>query len=65
MPRPRKTTDEFTVQGNYGHGWEDLTTEVTRKAGRVQLRCYNENECGVPHRLIKRRVPIITGARTL
>lgn len=57
-PRVRKTVDEFVIQGHYSCGWEDLTTEETRREGRAQLRCYDENERGVAHRLIKRRVRI-------
>lgn len=53
----RKTRDEFTVQGNYGHGWEDLTSEDSRKEGRARLREYRENE-NYPFRLICRRVRI-------
>lgn len=45
----------FIVQGNYGYGWEDLTEEETRKAGREMLKIYSENYPS-PHRLIVRRV---------
>ena len=51
----RKTVDEWEVQGNYGHGWECVTTEESRKDALTQLRCYNENE-PYPHRIIKKRV---------
>jgi hypothetical protein len=53
----RKTRDEWEIQGNYGHGWEMVTTEETRKAATVQLRCYNLNE-SAPHRIKKIRVKI-------
>ena len=55
--RAAKTKIIHVVQGNYGygHGWEDLTAEETRKAALVQLRAYRENERGVPLRLIRRR----------
>jgi hypothetical protein len=46
------------VQGNYGHGWEDLTSEATWKEIKQQLRTYRENEPGTPFRAIKRRVKI-------
>ena len=42
----RKTYDEWELQGNYGHGWEILTTEESYRAARAQLRCYRENEGG-------------------
>lgn len=51
----RKTIDEYEIQGNYGQGWECVTTEETRKAAREQLKCYNENEPN-PHRIVKKRV---------
>jgi len=57
MGYKRKTVDEYEIQGNYGQGWECITTEETRKAAREQLRCYSENEA-YPHRIIKKRVKI-------
>ena len=53
----RKTVDEYEVQGNYGQGWECVTTEETRKAAREQLKCYNDNE-PYPHRIVKKRVKV-------
>ena len=50
----RKTRDEYTIEGNYGYGWE----EDTYKEAREMLRCYNENEIGYPHRIRKHRVKI-------
>jgi hypothetical protein len=44
---------EFTLQGSYGHGWEDLCSEETHKAAREQLKCYRENEGGM-YRIIRR-----------
>jgi hypothetical protein len=46
-------TYEYEVQGNYGYGdgWECLTTEATLPEAKVQRRCYDENEPGVPHRV--------------
>ena len=52
----RKTTDEYQVQGSYGHGWEMVTAEETRKAAREQLKCYNANE-PYPHRIVLKRIP--------
>jgi hypothetical protein len=55
--RVPKTQVIHVVQGNYGygHGWEDVTAEDTRKEALVRLREYRENEVGVPFRLIRRR----------
>ena len=54
----RKTRDEWEVQGNYGYGWEMVTTENTRKEARAQLKCYRENESGTAHRIKMVRVPV-------
>lgn len=48
---------EYALQGNYGHGWEDLTTEETRKAAQEQRQCYRENEGGT-YRIIRRAAPL-------
>ena len=58
MAYKRKTSDEFEVQGNYGHGFECVTAEASLKEARARLREYRENEPGVPFRIIKRRVPL-------
>jgi hypothetical protein len=54
--RSPKTRLIHVVQGNYGygHGWEDLTAEDTRKEALARLREYRENE-SAPFRLIRRR----------
>lgn len=57
MAYQRKTADEFTLQGHYGHGWEDLTTEDSIGAAMDQRRTYQENEGG-RYRIVTRRVPI-------
>lgn len=54
----RKTVDEYEIQGNYGQGFECVTTEENRKAAREQLKCYRENEPSVAHRIVKKRVKI-------
>ena len=54
----RKTYDEYEVQGNYGYGWDCLTTCETLKEAKDDLKAYRENEPNVPHRIKKRRVPI-------
>lgn len=53
----RKTYDEWQVQGFYDGAWEILTYENTRQEAREQLKCYNENERGIPHRVVKKRIP--------
>jgi hypothetical protein len=54
----RKTEDEFEILGFYTQGWELVTTETNRKDVRDQLKCYRENEPGVPFKWRKKRVPI-------
>ena len=57
LTRQPKTEIVHVVQGNYGHGWEDLTASADYKEARDNLRDYRQNEPG-PHRLIKRREKI-------
>lgn len=52
----RKTIDEWEIQGNYGYGFECVTTEESRQAAREQLKCYRENEPQYLHRIVKKRV---------
>ena len=52
----RKTTDEIVIQGNYGYGWDDLTTEASMPEARKTLRVYQKNEQNAAHRIITRRV---------
>jgi hypothetical protein len=55
----RKTRDEWEIQGYYGgDGWEAVTTEETRAAARDQLKCYNNNEPNIAHRIKKIRIKI-------
>lgn len=59
MPKKSPKTKKIcVVQGNYGygHGWEDLAVEDTRKECLTRLREYRDNEQGVPFRVIRRRV---------
>ena len=35
---------EYEIQGNYGYGWDTLTTEDTLKLAREQLITYGNNE---------------------
>ena len=53
----RKTRDEWELQGDYGQGFECLTTEDSYAAARQQLRDYRENEGGC-YRIKCKRVPI-------
>jgi len=43
----------YDLEGQYGHGWEVLTSEETRKEAREQMKCYRENEGGT-YRIIRR-----------
>ena len=47
----KRAVTEFEVQGNYGQGWEMVTTEETKEAADEQKRTYDENEPGTPHRV--------------
>lgn len=46
-----KSDFEYEVQGNYGYGWDRLTTEATMEEAKEQKKCYDENEPNVPHRI--------------
>jgi len=58
MAYTRKTRDEWEVQGDYGQGWEVVTTEINRNDARAQLKLYDVEELQYPHRIVKRRVKI-------
>lgn len=58
MRYTRKTRDEYEILGNYGYGWDVLTTEDNHKDAKNMLKCYNENEPMVPHMIKKRRIRI-------
>lgn len=47
---------EYQVLGNYGQGWEVLTTESTREEARARVREYDYNEPMCPHSVRKVRV---------
>lgn len=40
----RKTIDTWEVQGNYGYGWECVTTEMKYREARDRLKEYREND---------------------
>ncbi|MEV7675032.1 hypothetical protein [Streptomyces sp. NPDC088752] len=42
---------EYVIQGNYGHGWEDVNTETTEEDGNRSLREYRKGEPQFSHRL--------------
>jgi hypothetical protein len=48
---------EYVIQGFYDpYGWEDVTAESTRKAGKDALRVYRaEDDVARDHRLVTRR----------
>lgn len=52
----RKTHDEYAIQGMYCGKWETLFTEDTKAEAVAQLKCYDENEIGILHRIKKIRV---------
>ena len=58
MAEQRKTLDEYSIQGFYSHGWEDVTLEDSWKEARKRLTEYRENERGTAFRCVKRRVRI-------
>lgn len=65
MAYQRKTYDEYEVQGYYGprYGYGCVTTEETRQAAKAQIKCYRENEPGIPFRIVKKRIRIEGGTR--
>lgn len=52
----RKTVDEYEIRGNYGHGYEMVTTEKTLKEAQDMKCCYIENERGIPFKIVRKRV---------
>ena len=46
---------EYEIQGNYGYGWDMLTTEETLVDAHAQLKVYRENE-SVPLRIKRVKV---------
>lgn len=52
-----KTKEEFVIQGHYGSGWEDVTSEDKWSEAKARLKEYRDNEPQYPHRRITRRVP--------
>lgn len=50
----RDDAASWTVQGNYGHGWEDLTSG-TRPEMTGELATYNRDEPEYAHRVVRDR----------
>jgi hypothetical protein len=55
----RITEDLYTIQGNYGNGFEDVSSYKTRKEAKEGLKEYDLNEFQYPHKIIKQRVKIV------
>ena len=55
MSYKRKTRDIWEVQGLYCGQWEAVTTEGTRRDAKIQKACYDTNERGIAHRIVKKR----------
>lgn len=59
MPYTRKTSDEWRVLGDYGHGFEEVTAATSWKAARGHLREYRDNEPGIAFKVTgPHRVPV-------
>lgn len=58
MPYQRKTRDEYQLWQHWGHGWEEVCAEDTRREAMARLREYRENQPGVLVKIVKRRVRI-------
>lgn len=41
----------YDIQGDYGHGWETVTSEDNLKDARQTIKDYRENEPGIPFKL--------------
>ena len=58
MSYVRKTQDEFQIWGNYGHGFEELTAEATRKDAKERLKEYRMNQPEGTYKIVVKRIPI-------
>jgi hypothetical protein len=54
----RKTKDEYEVQGNYGYGFECVTTESNMAEARKMLKDYITNDPSTSYKIVHKRVPI-------
>lgn len=58
-PYIRKTEDEYEIHGNYtGRNYEVVTTESTCGDAVRQVITYQENEPGIPFKIVKKRIRI-------
>jgi len=48
---------EYEIQGNYGHGWDMLTTESTKAEALAQLATYRANE-SIPLKIVTKMVQV-------
>jgi len=53
--KPTKYVTEYIVQGNYGYGWDDLTSHDRMQDAKKEKKTYDMNE-RYPHRVITRKV---------
>ena len=60
MAYVRKTRDVYYIQGYYTneYGFEDVCEAEDYKDAKILKKAYDENEIGVPHRIVKRREKI-------
>jgi hypothetical protein len=54
----RKTKDEYVLLADYGQGWEEETTEETKKEIIARLKEYQKNAGQYAYKYKKRRVKI-------
>jgi hypothetical protein len=50
-----KYETEYVTQGNFGQGWEDVTTEDNKPGGYSRLKEYKANDRAHPYRMVTRR----------
>lgn len=53
--KENKWINLFVVQGNYGYGWNDLTSTPSYMVAKKDIKDYRMNERAL-HRIIRRRV---------
>ena len=54
----RKTEDVYSIMGNYGSGFEEVTTEETMEDAKQMLKDYRENLPQYPHKIVVKRIKI-------
>ena len=58
MSYVRKTEDVYSIRGNYGSGFEEVTTEETMKDALRCLKDYRDNVPQYPHKIAVKRIKI-------